>query len=472
MGKKLRSFYVILLLVFLFGITGISSAQDNKSSIASASSLEIVKKKVKQSIEVIYKEIEAVEKKLSAPNLPGEDKPGLEKSKKGLEAALANLKSPKNDTAGFLGLLGAPLSGSAIYLWGFLWAIWVGWIFSTVGAFGGIMAGVGHITIFGLGDYAKSFGKGTPINKLITDSTRVSNQWLVGLAAFISAINYYKMGRLVLPLGICLGIGSVAASYSIPVLTAGQVSFKSYMGYFGLCVLLLGIFLTYKITPRGQRSQKAAKKAAQEFEKAKGKASEQGVKVIEGSYAGMIVALIITLIGALWGNLMRSMQWYALIVVACGVVLGFIIARGKVRFTFYGVEFGFKGWIPIVGGLLIAALASFLGVGGGFLFVPFLTAVAGLPMFLVAGTSGLAVLVGMIVSIFTYMVAKQIPVHWSLIGAELVGIFVGAMIGPRTQKYLSDKALSILFIVLAFLVGIRYTLKGFFPDIYAATGLP
>ena len=30
-------------------------------------------------------------------------------------------------------------------------------IFSTVGAFGGIMAGVGHITIFGLGDYAKSF---------------------------------------------------------------------------------------------------------------------------------------------------------------------------------------------------------------------------------------------------------------------------------------------------------------------------
>ena len=186
----------------------------------------------------------------------------------------------------------------------------------------------------------------------------------------------------------------------------------------------------------------------------------------------MIIALIITLLGALWGNLVRGMQWYALIVVAFGVILGFVIARGKVRFTFYGVEFSFKGWIPIVGGLCIAALASFLGVGGGFLFVPFLTAVAGLPMFLVAGTSGLAVLVGMIISIFTYMVAKQIPVQWSFIGAELVGIFIGAMIGPRTQKYLSDKALSILFIVLAFLVGVRYTLKGFFPDIYAATGLP
>jgi len=46
------------------------------------------------------------------------------------------------------------------------------------------------------------------------------------------------------------------------------------------------------------------------------------------------------------------------------------------------------------------------GVGGGFLYVPFLTSMAGLPMFLVAGTSGL-VLVGMIVSIFSYMVGPQ-----------------------------------------------------------------
>ena len=75
--------------------------------------------------------------------------------------------------------------------------------------------------------------------------------------------------------------------------------------------------------------------------------------------------------------------------------------------------------------VFIAALASFLGVGGGFLYVPFLTSVAGLPMFLVAGTSGLVVLVGMIVSIFSYMVGKGVPVQWGFIGAELVGIHEG-----------------------------------------------
>ncbi len=46
------------------------------------------------------------------------------------------------------------------------------------------------------------------------------------------------------------------------------------------------------------------------------------------------------------------------------------------------------------------AISAFIGVGGGFLYVPFLTSVAGLPMFIVAGTSALAVLVGMITNIF------------------------------------------------------------------------
>ena len=232
MGAKLRIFSVIIFFVLSMGLASASSAGENNLGLVSSSSPDLVKQKVRESIELAPKKIADIDKALEAADLPNAKKLALEKKKKGLEAALAKLKNPKSDKPGYLGLLGAPLSGSIIYLWGFLWAIWVGWIFSTVGAFGGIMAGVGHITIFGLGDYAKSFGKGMPINKLLTDTTRVSNQWLVGLAALISATNYYKLGRLVLPLGVCLGIGSVAASYSIPVLTAGQISFKAYMGYF------------------------------------------------------------------------------------------------------------------------------------------------------------------------------------------------------------------------------------------------
>jgi uncharacterized membrane protein YfcA len=329
---------------------------------------------------------------------------------------------PANGEPGFLGIPGAP---DPSLIAGFFWAIWVGWIFSTVGAFGGIMAGVGHITVFGLADYGKAFKSTAPaLNKTITDSIRVSNQFLVGLSAAVSSFNYYKMGRLVLPLGLALAIGSVLGSYLVPVITAGKISIKEYLGYFGLVVFIIGGFLFYETTPKGQAGKKEAKAAAKAFEDAHiNKSStlapeECGVRVKS------------------WG-------------------------LGKIKFSFYGVEFSFSPIVPVIGGFFIAALASFLGIGGGFLFVPFLTSIAGLPMFLVAGTSALTVLVGMIISIFTYMLIKGVPVFWPLIGAELIGIFVGSMIGPRTSKYIPDIWLKRLFVLLALYVGLRYTTKGF-----------
>lgn len=324
---------------------------------------------------------------------------------------------------GYMGIPGGPQIN---LLLGLAWAIWVGWIFSTVGAFGGIMAGVGHITVFGLGDYAKGLGKDMQLNKIVTDSIRVSNQWLVGCSAALSTWNYYKMRRLVLPLGIALAIGSIAGSWLVPILTAGKISLKAYLGYFGLFVLFLGCYLFYETTPRGQRGKKKASEAAKAFQ-ASVKAQKEGGKVD-----------------------MKEM----------GVrVQKFTPTRCE--FTFFGVEFDFNPLIPMVGGFFIAALASFLGVGGGFLLVPFLTSVAGLPMYLVAGTSAMAVFIGMINSIASYMTAKNIPVDWPLIGAELVGIVIGSIIGPRTSKYIPDIWLKRLFILLALYVGIRYASQGF-----------
>jgi len=332
-----------------------------------------------------------------------------------MEKAPERMQGPE----GYLGIPGGPVLQ---WWWGLLWAIWVGWIFSTVGAFGGIMAGVGHITMYGLGDYAKSFNKSLKLNKVITDSIRVSNQWLVGCSAALSSLNYYKAGRLVAPLGVALAIGSVAGSWLVPWLTAGKISLKAYLGYFGMFVMFLGCFLTYEMTPKAQEKKKAARDAAKAF--------QASVKAGDKDLAAQGVKL----------------QTFTLT---------------RCVFTFFGVEFSFNPLIPVVGGFFIAALASFLGVGGGFLLVPFLTSVAGLPMYLVAGTSAMAVLVGMINSIASYMLLKGSSVEWSLIGAELIGIVIGSIIGPKTSKYIPDKVLKLIFIVLAFYVGIRYMSKGF-----------
>ena len=92
---------------------------------------------------------------------------------------------------GYLGIPGGPQTNMLL---AFGWALWVGWIFSTVGAFGGVMAGVGHMSVHGLGAYAKSFGQ-TPLNKSITDSVRASNQMLAGLSAALSTFSYYRLKR-------------------------------------------------------------------------------------------------------------------------------------------------------------------------------------------------------------------------------------------------------------------------------------
>lgn len=336
---------------------------------------------------------------------------------------------------GFLGIPGAPKPNLVL---GLLWGIWTGWVFATVGAFGGIMAGVGHMTVFGLGPYAKTFQNTSPaLNKAITDSIRVSNQFLVLLAAGISSLSYLRMKRLAWPVGLALGLGSIAGAVLIPWLTGGKITFSQYQGYFGLFVLVVGAVLYYETTPRGMAGKKAARDACLAFEthvkeQKQGKEKEDaeremGIKVTK------------------WG-------WQ------------------RIHFTWAGVEFSFNPLLPVMGGVVIAAISAFLGVGGGFLYVPFLTSIVGLPMFVVAGTSAVAVFISMLTSITSYITLAGAGVDWGFIGVELIGVFIGAMVGPRTQKYIPDIWLKRFFIVLAVYVGLRFIGRGF--DLSWLTWIP
>jgi len=357
---------------------------------------------------------------LASPSFAGKLEEAIAKTPQGVGKGMIDPSAKP----GFMGIPGAPHSFWLFYI---LWGIWVGWIFSSVGAFGGIMAGVGHITVFGLADYGRTFkSTSPPLNKLLTDSIRVCNQYLVGLSAFISSVTYYRMGRLVLPLGLCLAIGGILGAYLIPVLTAGKINLSMYIGYFGIVVFAVAFVLFYETTPSGQERKKAAKAAAKAFEDIH----------------------------------IRKCAVDATGAHACGVQVTHW-GLTKIIFTFYGQEFSFSPIWPVLGGFVIAAISAFIGVGGGFLYVPFLTSVAGLPMFIVAGTSALAVLVSMITSIFTFMFVKSVPVDFVMIFTELIGIAIGSVLGPLTSKYIPEVWLKRLFVVLAVYVGLGYLTKGF-----------
>jgi len=358
-------------------------------------------------------------KPAAAPSTGNKLADAIAKAPHGTEPGMIDETKP----AGFLGIPGAP---NVSIILAFAWAVWVGWIFSTVGAFGGVMAGVGHMSVFGFGNYAGGLKKSAPeLGKIVTDSIKASNQFLVGTSAAISSINYLKMKRLVLPLAISLGLGSLLGAYGAAALSAGKLDFKSYQGYFGLFVLFLGCWLFYQTTPGAKSKQKTAKEAAKAFEDAV-KKQKCGEKVEEC-------------------NLGLKIQRFTM---------------ATCEFTFYGVPFHFNPLVPFLGGIVISAVAAFLGVGGGFLLVPFLTSVTQLPMYLAAGTSALAVLVSMITSIVT-LISKGTPIEWHLVGIELIGITLGSIVGPMTSKYLSDALMKRIFIVLSLYIGLGYSLAGF-----------
>ena len=362
---------------------------------------------------------------------PAEAKPKLVGNNLGLSAKLGEqiAKVPEGKGKGQIdpsaprGVFGIPGAPQISWILIFLWATWVGWIFSTVGAFGGIMAGVGHMTVYGLGDYVRTFKDSAPgFNKTLTDSIRTSNQFLVGLSSILSVVNYLKSKRMSWPLGLALGVGSIVGAYLAASLTGGKVSFSQYQGWFGVFVLVVGFVLIYELTPIGQAGKKAAKAAAQNFEK-----TVKEKKDIASA-----------------GVTLKSF----------GII--------KSTMSFFGTDFTFNPIAAFFGGVVIAAISAFIGVGGGFLYVPYLTSIVGLPMFVVAGTSALAVLLSMITSITTYINVAGAGMDWALVGTQLVGVFIGSMVGPRTAKYIPEKWLKVLFIVLALYVGIGYLSKGFF----------
>lgn len=439
MGKKHynKGLFALLTLVLVLSFSLVAFATEEGADAKGivADSIEAVEEKADEAAAALSKGVEEAKEKAEAvgaeieeaasalvaeaKELTAVDTTGMSR----LEAAIALApkgagegKIDESQPRGFLGIPGGPQVNLIL---AFFWAIWVGWIFSTVGAFGGVMAGVGHMSVFGLGAYANTF-KATPaMNTTITDSVRVSNQMLVGFSSLVSTLRYVSMGRVVLPLGIALGCGSLLGSFLIPWLTQGKVSFSDYMGYFGLFVLALGVYLLYETTPAGMARREKGTKAAKAFEEASQK---------EGAPTGVQVTSV---------------------------------SLKRVEFTFCGVEFGFSTFLPMVGGFVIASVAAFLGVGGGFLLVPFLTSISQLPMYLAAGTSAFAVLIGMVTSITTFMFGGT-PVYWSMVGVELVGILIGSYIGPMTSRYISDKWLKRIFVVLAVIVGFNYVLRGFF----------
>ena len=113
------------------------------------------------------------------------------------------------------------------------------------------------------------------------------------------------------------------------------------------------------------------------------------------------------------------------------------------RFKFWGEEFTINPLLFAFLGIGIGVVSRAFGIGGGFLLVPAMTTLAGLPMYVAVPISLIGTCFSSVGSFIGYMMAGYLP-DMTLAIAIIIGGFAGGMLGSRAQKMFSEKTLKIV----------------------------
>lgn len=287
-----------------------------------------------------------------------------------------------------------------------LWGIFVGYVFTTVGAAGGILAGVGHMSIFGL----KKANMVKPMNQVLT---------LV--SPIVGTPLYLREKRIVVPTAVALGLGGIIGAMVGSSLSHSLLKdMKTFQPYFGIFTLLIALRLFYECSQKFIDSQKSVKAANKAF----------ADKVKELKAAGR----------------MNEIKEIGVNFQQMGI---------QNTFTFAGQEFKYNALTPFFAGIIVAIISASLGVGGGFLLVPFMSSVMGFPMYIVAGTSVLSILVSSLTSIANYL-SMGSQMDLTFLAFELVGVAIGTVVAAQLSKFINARKLKLFLSFVLLYIGVKY----------------
>ena len=163
-----------------------------------------------------------------------------------------------------------------------------------------------------------------------------------------------------------------------------------------------------------------------------------GVSGVVGAFAG------VWLNHQLRGELILVL--FSLLMVAAAVSM---LRRGAggVSITSFDERYPARGWIRLVMvGLGVGFLTGFFGVGGGFLIVPALAVLIGLPMQLAVGTSLIAISLNALWGLIGNL--RLGTLDWTLTALFAVGGVVGVLTGGKLSGRLPDRTLRGAFALL------------------------
>jgi len=292
----------------------------------------------------------------------------------------------------------------------FVWSLFAGLLMSMGAGGGGILAGIGHISVLGIGD---------------PNMIKVVNQILEFSSRIFSVPAYYRQRRLVWPLAISFGVGApIGAIVGSWVSKHYLADMRLYRPVFGILVVLVAGRVLYESWSKALRRNAQLKRARDLSDRVHREYRER----IRNSSADKPAHPRMTRFG--W----RS-----------------------TTIAFANEELVFNPLTSAAGGFGISFLGSMIGVGGGFLVTPFMASVLLFPMFLVVGTSLVALMIPLAASVATYLLLN-VNIDWWLVAIEVPAIAIGSVAGPIINQYMNEKALRFFVAAVLVAIGIYYVL--------------
>ena len=271
-----------------------------------------------------------------------------------------------------------------------IWGLLIGLIFSLVGAAGGLLSSVGFISIIGVQNI---------------NNVKLMSQILVLTAALVFIPRYFKERRILVKLGLLLGVGTIAGSYIGSTVSSLYLNdTKYFIHLFGILTLIISLQLLWEVYKAKYKKE------------SKGDNSEN----VE--------------------------------------VSNVILNTSTLSFDYGNNKYKIKIWKPVIAGVVVSFVASIFGVGGGFLLVPILTSIFRLPMHIIPATVAVPIIMGVLVSIGNYT-RLGARVEFEYFIPVFIGVIVGAFFGPIINKKLNNKVLKAVLAVIIFLIGINYLIK-------------
>ncbi len=288
----------------------------------------------------------------------------------------------------------------------------IGVLFVIMGAAGGLFTAAFQITVIGT--------KG-PIGINAGNTIKPTNLFLTMCSPITGLANYFKEKRFAYPVAIFFAIGIVLGAFFIgPPLSAKYLNLAAFKFYLGVICFIIGVKLWIESLASSIEKKKAMKAIVQKFNAAVKEAKSSG----------------------------KAME------------------LGKVEFDkfnfikfdmrFWGETFVARPLMMLVGGIFMGIIASAFGVGGGFMFMPFMTTLVGYPMYLAVPIALAGTFATSVGAISKYVMLGYQP-DWIMAALIAAGAMCGGVIGPKIQKHLPEILLKRFLAGALILTCLNYT---------------